>query len=223
MRRARKEAVISRALRAEHGAERERTGCEERSQVAGHTSQSIILYATSISSRVPQGGRNARIPFLEAAIEPPAGGFDACGARAVPGRTRLPLRNICIHSSPPRAASEHAGGASRVSFAHPDRLRLFRAPHGALVSRQSACGALGTEATCGPRRPNGLVVLTQGRSEHPAAASRSRTLGKKYRTSLFTYIVGAPSAAHPSWPYRLHSAPAPSALPSQPTQRCPDT
>ena len=26
-------------------------------------------------------------PILEAAIEPPAGGFDACGARALPGRT----------------------------------------------------------------------------------------------------------------------------------------
>ena len=46
----------------------------------------------------------------------------------------------------------------------------------------------GTEATCGPRRPKGLVVATQGRSEHPAAASRSRTLGKKYRT---TYSKGA--------------------------------
>ena len=34
-----------------------------------------------------QGGRNARIAFSEAAIEPPAGGFDACGARALPSHT----------------------------------------------------------------------------------------------------------------------------------------
>eukprot|EP00964_Phaeocystis_antarctica_P096704 scaffold62974_cov65-Phaeocystis_antarctica.AAC.3 len=34
---------------------------------------------------------------------------------------------------------------------------------------------------------------------------------------FFIYIVAAPSAAHPScWPYRLHGAPAPSALPTHP-------
>ena len=41
----------------------------------------------------------------------------------------------------------------------------------------------GTEATRGPRRPKGLVMATQGREEHPAAASRRGTLGKKYRTT----------------------------------------
>ena len=40
----------------------------------------------------------------------------------------------------------------------------------------------GTEATRDPRRPKGLVMVTQGHGEHPAAASRRKTLGKKYRT-----------------------------------------
>ena len=39
----------------------------------------------------------------------------------------------------------------------------------------------GTEATCGPRRPKGFVMVAQGHGEHPgAAASRSRTLGEKF-------------------------------------------
>ena len=41
----------------------------------------------------------------------------------------------------------------------------------------------GTEATCSPRRPKGHVMVTQGREEHPAAASLRRILGKKYRTT----------------------------------------
>eukprot|EP00964_Phaeocystis_antarctica_P092180 scaffold59241_cov57-Phaeocystis_antarctica.AAC.2 len=73
-------------------------------------------------------GRLRRVPgcperenrISEAAIEPPAGGFDACGARAPPGGLS--------------GAVEHAGGASRVSFADPGR-RLFRAPHGALCAK----------------------------------------------------------------------------------------
>eukprot|EP00964_Phaeocystis_antarctica_P011922 scaffold6578_cov61-Phaeocystis_antarctica.AAC.1 len=36
--------------------------------------------------RVP-GWPERENPISEAAIEPPAGGFDACGARALPGRT----------------------------------------------------------------------------------------------------------------------------------------
>ena len=44
-------------------------------------------------------------------------------------------------------------------------------------------GARTREATCGPRRPKVLVMGTQGHGEHPAAASRRRTLGTKYRTT----------------------------------------
>ena len=40
-----------------------------------------------------------------------------------------------------------------------------------------------TEATRGPRRLKGLVMSTQGDGEHPAAGSRRRSLGKKYRTT----------------------------------------
>ena len=36
--------------------------------------------------RVP-GWLERENPILEAATEPPAGGFDPCGARALPGRT----------------------------------------------------------------------------------------------------------------------------------------
>ena len=50
----------------------------------------------------------------------------------------------------------------------------------------------GTEGTCGPRRPKGLVVATQGHGEHPAAASRRQTLGKKYRTTKFGLAVDIP-------------------------------
>ena len=46
----------------------------------------------------------------------------------------------------------------------------------------------GTEATRDPRRPKGLVMVTQGHGEHPAAASRRRTLGKKFTT---TNVPGA--------------------------------
>jgi hypothetical protein len=41
----------------------------------------------------------------------------------------------------------------------------------------------GKEATRGPRRLKGLVIGTQGEGEHPAAGSRCRSLGKKYRTT----------------------------------------
>ena len=40
-----------------------------------------------------------------------------------------------------------------------------------------------TEATRGPRRLKGLVMGTQGDGERPAAGSRRRSLGKKYRTT----------------------------------------
>ena len=86
------------------------------------------------------------------------------------------------------AASEHAGGSSRVSFAHPDIVStpFSRAPRRSV--RQSALSAPARSracmaATCGPRRPKGLVVATQGHVEHPAAASRRQALGKKYRTT----------------------------------------
>ena len=41
----------------------------------------------------------------------------------------------------------------------------------------------GTEGSCGPRRPKGLVMVTQGHGEYPATASGCRALGKKYRTT----------------------------------------
>jgi hypothetical protein len=43
-----------------------------------------------------------------------------------------------------------------------------------------------TEATRGPRRLKGLVMGTQGDGEHPAAGSRRRSLGKKYRTTILS-------------------------------------
>ena len=43
----------------------------------------------------------------------------------------------------------------------------------------------GTEATLDPRRPKGFVMVTQGHREHPEASSRRRTLGEKYRTTIF--------------------------------------
>ena len=46
----------------------------------------------------------------------------------------------------------------------------------------------GTEGTCDPRRPKGLVMATQGHGKRPAAASGRRTLGKKYRTTIF-YLI----------------------------------
>jgi hypothetical protein len=39
------------------------------------------------------------------------------------------------------------------------------------------------EATRGPRRLKGLVMGTQGDGERPAAGSRRRSLGEKYRTT----------------------------------------
>jgi len=114
------------------------------------------------------------------------------------------LKEIFVSILALPTASEHAGGASRVSFAHPDR-RLFRAPMALL--RQSAWSGSdqieGTEAMCGPRRPKGLVVATQGHGEHPAATSRRRTLGKKYRT---TYLGGKPdSGLRLPWVFSLES------------------
>ena len=41
------------------------------------------------------------------------------------------------------------------------------------------------EATCGPCRRKGLVMVTQGDGDRPAATSRRKTLGKKYRTTKF--------------------------------------
>ena len=38
----------------------------------------------------------------------------------------------------------------------------------------------GTGATCDPRRPKGLVMVTHGHGEHRAIASGRRTLGEKY-------------------------------------------
>ena len=40
-----------------------------------------------------------------------------------------------------------------------------------------------TEATRGPRRLKWLVMGTQGEGDRPAAGSRRRSLGKKYRTT----------------------------------------
>ena len=51
----------------------------------------------------------------------------------------------------------------------------------------------GTEATRGPRRPKVLVMGTQGHGEHPAPASRRRSLGKKYRTTHFLSCHSCPA------------------------------
>ena len=47
--------------------------------------------------------------------------------RAVSGHTQLPLRNLGTHYIA-LGGSEHAGGASRVSFTDPDRSLFSRAP-----------------------------------------------------------------------------------------------
>jgi hypothetical protein len=52
-----------------------------------------------------------------------------------------------------------------------------------------------TEATRGPRRLKGLVMSTQGDGEHPAAGSRRRSLGKKYRTTRLTTVTPPPTRA----------------------------
>ena len=70
-------------------------------------------------------------------------------------------------------------------FARPTALH---APQRVEHSDQIEC----TEATCGPRRLKGFVMAAQGHGEHPAAASRCRTLGKKFTTtSLRSAIQGA--------------------------------
>ena len=52
-----------------------------------------------------------------------------------------------------------------------------------------------TEATRGPRRLKGLVMGTQGDGERPAAGSRRRSLGKKYRTTRLTTVTPPPTRA----------------------------
>ena len=52
----------------------------------------------------------------------------------------------------------------------------------------------GTEATCGPRRPKGLVVATQGHGKHPAAASRRRTAASYRGILLSTDALPTPTS-----------------------------
>ena len=47
----------------------------------------VALLGVSGVSVGYQGGLEHENPISEAAIEPPAGGFDACGARALPSHT----------------------------------------------------------------------------------------------------------------------------------------
>ena len=66
----------------------------------------------------------------------------------------------------------------RVVYRSPILIAAFFArPHGALCATVRGAGpaptrseARTTEATCGPSRPKGLVMGTQGHKEHPAAA-----------------------------------------------------
>eukprot|EP00964_Phaeocystis_antarctica_P062303 scaffold37316_cov65-Phaeocystis_antarctica.AAC.1 len=78
----------------------------------------ITLGRAHISGECPCSGEDSVSPVERQPFT--AGGFDACGARVLPGRLS--------------GAVEHAGGASRVSFDDPDR-RLFRAPHGVLCAK----------------------------------------------------------------------------------------
>ena len=82
----------------------------------------------------------------------------------------------------------------RVVYRSPILIDAFFAPPTALCAPQRVERSdqiEGMEATCGPRRPKGFVMVTQGHGEHPAAASRSRTLGKKYRTTMFGTLRGS--------------------------------
>ena len=114
---------------------------------------------------------------------------DSMPAGYVPSRAaRLTLCKTRTRSRPLWRRRTRSGEASRVPFADFDR-RLFRAPHGVLCA--AARGALRPDRGHGGHvrsspRPKGLVVATQGHGEHPAAASRSRSLGKKYRTTEVT-------------------------------------
>jgi len=97
------------------------------------------------------GGLQHENRILEPVIEPPAGGFDACGARVLTGRTADVARRTRIHSSPLWRRRTRWWGESRVSFADFDR-RLFRAPHSALCAPQRVEHSdqiEGKEATCG--------------------------------------------------------------------------
>ena len=77
----------------------------------------------------------------------------------------------------------------RVAYRSPILIDAFFARPTALCAPQRVEHSdqiEGTEATCGPRRRQGFVMAAQGHGEHPAAASRSRTLGEKYRTTYLT-------------------------------------
>ena len=76
----------------------------------------------------------------------------------------------------------------RVVYRSPILIDAFFAPPTALCAPQRVERSdqiEGTEATCGPRRPKGLVMVTQGHGEHPATASRRRILSKNFTTTRF--------------------------------------
>ena len=132
--------------------------------------------------RVPKAPKGYFGSF-ERRWQPPQAGLPPCGARAV----------LC--STDPVARDPYPFYASlmpqntlvgRVMYRSPIPVgtlfappMAWHAPQGVEHSDQIEC----TEATCGPRRLKGFVMAAQGHGEHPAAASRCRTLGKKFTTT----------------------------------------
>ena len=144
----------------------------------------LLSWARGVAPSGTTGAGEHESRVLEAAAEPP---LAVCSVPVghVPSRaTQLMLRRTRIDSGL-SGGSEHAGGAT-VVYNSPILIdALFGCPWRSArhIAWSSSDQIEGTEATRGPRRPKGLVMATQGRGEHPAAASRRGTLGKKYRTT----------------------------------------
>ena len=141
-------------------------------------------------------GRLRRVPgwperdnrILEPVTEPPPAVFDACGARALSGHT-TDVAQDPYPFYPSLAALNTL--VWRVVYNSPILIEAFfaRPWRSARHSAWSSSDQIGgTEATRDPRRPKGLVMVTQGHGEHPAAASRRRTLGKKFTTTKLCLV-----------------------------------
>ena len=137
--------------------------------------------------RVP-GGLEGENRILEAATGPPATGSGACGGCTVlggHGEVRGVL--ICIPGeSRPCLYGSGPGRVPIARLAEPPVTRTpaaLRPPQGEERSDQiKAAGA-----TRDPRRPKRLVAGSRGHGGRPAAASRPRTLSKKFTTTQLPF------------------------------------
>jgi len=104
-----------------------------------------------------------------------------CHSRA----TRPPLGNRGIHSRPLwRLRTRSRGFGSRLSIANPRRDPGWRCHCHEAWTGSGQIKAVG--ATCGPPRPERLVVVAQGQMDRPACRppeTRRRILGKKFTTT----------------------------------------